>query len=1189
MFRGEYTTDDNEIIWNTVRSLFKSHDSPLVRHQIDSYDDYLKVQIPKMVEQYNPVMVYHSYKEELNAYETELRISFSNISYNKPFLHENNGSTKPMLPAEARIRNLTYNSSMQADLLLEVRTFHGEQLEKETLQKKTICGITIGTIPVMMCSSLCYLKERSHLTLREKGECDKEEGGYFLINGSEKVLVSQERQAENKAYCFTNSKSTRFSHFVEVKSCSHKLLPAKTLNVKITTRDGFMGKLIYIGCTHFKQDLPLFVVFRALGIESDRDIMETILYDVHDISNQPLVQLLRPSLEECSTIMTQQRALEFLSRYVQILGHPKEVKMDNDQKIKYVQDTLRTDLLPHVGDDFFCKSYYLGRMTKQLLMFYLGYINVDDRDSYVNKRIDHPGALMTSITRQYFTKMIKDIRNSLMKEMNSGNWRFSKSVDDLLNQTNLYKIIKSSTIEAGIKYAISTGNWGMKNMTNKNKAGVAQVLSRPSHSGKVSHLRRINTPIDKTSKLVLPRKCNMTSWGYIDPCETPEGGSIGVVKNMAITCEITLQADSSLIISHLEKEPQIRAFDDELRPSDFKEMIPITVNGAPVGMTAVPVEVFHKLRDYKRQGIFHPHTSVTYHIVQKEICILTEAGRVTRPLFIIENGALRSTPLMLDKIRSGTISWSDMTMGFYDDTQTYHPSIIEYIDADEATNSLISRESFSVERKYSGQITHSEIHPSLILGAISALICFPDCNQSPRNTYQSCMNKQAMGVYCTNFTRRMDSTSNSLNYPMVPIVQTRLASIMDQDALPNGSNAMVALLSYSGFNQEDSLLINRNAVDRGFFNSTFYRTYKDEERKNHLSGEEEKFAKPDPLQTKGMKPGSYDALDENGFARPNAVLDGGDTLIGKIVPVRDAATDHAHQNKPFRDQSTTLRINESGVVDSIFKSRNGDGYRFTKIKVRSMRKPGIGDKFSSSHGQKGTVGMVFDQEDMPFIESTGISPDLIANPHCIPSRMTLGQLKECTLAKACVHLGKRGDGTPFNGLRIDQIEKTLIECGMESYGDEVMVNGMTGERIPCRIFMGPLYEQRLKHMVDDKIHSRATGPKVMLTRQPAEGRSRAGGLRFGEMERDCLLAHGGALFLKERMLDMSDRYGMSVGRSDGLTVAVNSDKRVYNMFKRGAKIDYAELRLPYGWKLLGQELQAMAIAPRLITSPWTLE
>jgi DNA-directed RNA polymerase II subunit RPB2 len=1184
MFRG---SDKGDLAWETVRALFNDHASPLVKHQIDSFDDFIKVQIPRLVEQYNPVNVYHGFHEDLNKYDTELRFMFDNVTFTKPILHENNGSTKPMLSSDARIRNLTYNSSMQVDLTLEAIRYSGADLSQQAVQKKKITGITIGSLPVMLNSSLCYLRDRSHLSFKDRGECDKEEGGYFLINGSEKVLVSQERQAENKAYCFTNSKSTRYSHFVEIKSCSDDhLLPAKTVNVKITSKEGLMGRLIYVGCTHFKQDLPLFVVFRALGIESDRDIVEHIAIDIEAPYNAPLLQLLQPSLEECSTIMTQQLALEYLAKYVQVLGHPKEMKLSPDKKIKYVLDTLKTDMLPHVGEELFAKSFFLGKMTKQMLMFYLGFKKMDDRDSYVNKRIDHPGALMTSITRQYFTKMIKDIRNSLMKEMNSGNWRFSKSINDLLSQTNIYKIIKSSTIETGVKYALSTGNWGMKNMTSKNKVGVAQVLNRHSHSGKVSHLRRINTPIDKTSKLILPRKCNMTSCGYIDPCETPEGGSIGVVKNMAITCEITLKGDIEMVIGHIQKEELVRTFDEEVRPSELTHSTIVTVNGAYVGITDEPVKVWGRLRNHKRTGVFHPHTSVSHNIVGREICILTESGRVTRPLFIIENGRSRFTAVGKERLRKRKLTWNDLLFGFYDDDMTRHPSVLEYVDAEEANDCLVAATVFDADKPFDMNTTHSEIHASMLLGAISGLICFPDSNQSPRNTYQSCMNKQAMGIYCSNFTRRMDSTSNALNYPSLPIVQTRLGAIMEQDRLPNGCNAIVALLSYSGFNQEDSLLVNRNAVDRGFFNSTFYRTYKDEERKNQMSGEEEKFVRPDPEQTKGLKPGSYHALDEDGFAELNSELNGGDVLIGKVVPIRDVPGDNCHQNKPFRDQSTTLRTNENGMVDAIFKSRNGDGYRFTKVRMRATRKPGIGDKFSSSHGQKGTVGMVFSEADMPFIESTGIAPNLIANPHCIPSRMTVGQLKESNLAKACVHLGKRGDGTPFNGMSAEKIEKLLEDCGMEKHGNEVLVNGMTGERIPCQIFMGPIYEQRLKHMVDDKIHSRATGPKVMLTRQPAEGRSRAGGLRFGEMERDCLLAHGGALFLKERMLEMSDRYGMSIGRTDGLTVAVNEDKRIFNMFKRGAKMDYAELRLPYGWKLLAQELQAMSIAPRLITKSW---
>jgi DNA-directed RNA polymerase II subunit RPB2 len=314
-------------------------------------------------------------------------------------------------------------------------------------------------------------------------------------------------------------------------------------------------------------------------------------------------------------------------------------------------------------------------------------------------------------------------------------------------------------------------------------------------------------------------------------------------------------------------------------------------------------------------------------------------------------------------------------------------------------------------------------------------------------------------------------------------------------------------------------------------------------------------------------------------------LKGGDVIIGKTVPLRGGGHgDGVAMAKPFHDQSTTLRHNESGVSDYVFESRNGEGYRFAKVRVRSTRIPGIGDKFSSCHGQKGTVGMVFDQEDMPFVARTGQAPDMIINPHCIPSRMTMGQLYESILGKCGVHLGVRGDGTAFNSMAYEDICTLLERCGMERHGNEVLVHGQTGERIPCTVFMGPIYEQRLKHMVEDKIHSRSTGPKMMLTRQPAEGRSRDGGLRIGEMERDCMIAHGAGTFLKERMLDMSDRYAMHVGRTSGLTSAVNDEENICQTFAEDrCDMDVAALRVPYGWKLLSQELQAMAIAPRLET------
>ena len=1188
----------------------------------------------------NPIRIFHNYNEAVGKCSTEINLTFSNPVYNKPMIHENNGSTKPMTPANARLRNLTYNSNMFIDIHIEVILHSGENLDVTERQERKVTNVNIGKIPVMLMSKLCVLRERTHIPLSLMGECKHERGGYFIINGSEKVIINQERQAENTICCFKNTRNTKYSHGVEIRSVSSiKAMSPRALSIRITAKDGLMGRLMYVCCSKFRNDIPLFVLFRALGLESDRDIVERIVYDVTDPVVTPLLQLLQPSLEESSTIMTQHCALEWLAKHVQLNSYTKEHRMSDDKRIRIVRDAMNIDILPHLEKDLHAKTYFLGRMVRKLLLFFLGYKKEDDRDSYTRKRVDSAGVLLVNLFRQYTAKFVKEIRSGLVKEMNTGNWKYNQNVSELLNDTNLYKIVKTSTIESGLKYSLATGTWGMKNMISSRSTwtlGVAHVLNRLSWYSTMSHLRRVNTPIDKTSKITAPRKLHGNQWGYMCPCETPEGASIGVVKNLSMLCTITTAVNPVEVIELLLQSEHSVPFDtgdpeSDMQPTDLHNTIQVFVNGVCVAYTSAPHALASELRAYRRKGVIHPHTSVALDIGEKELHLHTDAGRVTRPLMILDKGKPRVTSRTLERIRANTLMWTEMLMGYHDyvanagnagntgsavnvgnastssdapPSPKYHPSIVEYIDAYEAENTMVSM-TFDVTSSTSSiastasttstastsstpstttapLYTHAEIHPSLMLGVVASTICFPDHNQSPRNTYQSAMGKQAMGLYCTNYSKRLDSLGNILHYPMVPMVQTKMANMLHQDDMPNGANAIVAIMSYSGFNQEDSLLICKNAVDRGFYHSTFYRTYKDDERKNQVSGEEEKFMLPDPTLTRGLKPGSYHAINKHGFAKPNTPLRGGDVIIGKTVPIRDGGK-HTAQHKPFHDQSTTLRHNESGVVDTSFESCNGDGYRFVKVRVRSIRVPGIGDKFSSCHGQKGTVGMVFPQEDMPFIAKSGIVPDIIINPHCIPSRMTMGQLYESVLSKCGMHLGRRGDGTAFNGLSYTSICELLGKCGMDPHGNETLVHGQTGEQIPCAVFMGPLYEQRLKHMVDDKIHSRSTGPKVMLTRQPAEGRSRDGGLRIGEMERDCMIGHGAGSFLKESMLDRSDRYEMHVGRQCGLTSVVNKEKNIVDTFaedKRDAK-DAAKVQVPYAFKLLSQELQAMAIAPRL--------
>ena len=436
------------------------------------------------------------------------------------------------------------------------------------------------------------------------------------------------------------------------------------------------------------------------------------------------------------------------------------------------------------------------------------------------------------------------------------------------------------------------------------------------------------------------------------------------------------------------------------------------------------------------------------------------------------------------------------------------------------------------------------------------------------------MGKQAVGIHSTNYNKRFDTFTHILHYPQKPLINTMLSKHMNLDKLPNGINVIVAIASYTGFNQEDSVLINQSALDRGLFNSTFYRCYKDEEKKNQLTGEEDKFCKPDKTKLLFSKPCNYEKLNSNGFVEKNKYVDDTDIIIGKIKPNKS-------DSSKFIDSSTSVKTNESGFIDDNYFNTNGDGYKFCKVRIRNSRIPYIGDKFSSRHGQKGTIGMVYNQADMPFSKD-GIVPDIIINPHAIPSRMTIAQLMECILGKSCLLGGYQGNGTVFNNVKVDDISDILEGFNYQKHGNEVLYNGFNGEQLNTKIYMGPTYYQRLKHMTEDKIHSRSEGPVVSMTRQPAEGRSSHGGLRFGEMERDCMIAHGSSMFLKERLMEVSDKFTCCICNKCGLICISSNIENIFECKACNNYNEFSKIYIPYSCKLLFQELISMSMSPRFL-------
>lgn len=1137
--------------WVAIRSYFEgAHLERLVQHQIESYNEFVNQQIQQTIEQFNPVIVHSDqfFDPASKKYKLEVWIRFSNFQINLPQINENNGSTKIMFPQEARLRNFSYSSTSTIDLNIQYFVRSGPGLEDTQCFNHVIKQIHIGKIPIMLKSSACVLKHYSHLDHHSTNECKHDPGGYFIINGSEKTVLGQERTAENKIYCFPASNFHRHLFQAEMKCTPDtKRVSPKQINLYILKAGG--DHVIQVNLPRVRKYIPIGILFRALGVLSDLQIVRYISLNKMDA---PMMEMLRGSILEASTILTQEDAIQYISSH--IMYHQFQEKHG---KRNLIHDILNQDLFSH------CKTseqkiYMLGYMANKMVQCALGRIPCDDRDSYLNKRIGLTGTLLNDLYRNYFNKLVKDMQKQIIREMNTGSWKSREDYASIITYTNIYKIVKSTTIENGLKRALSTGDFGIKQM-NTNKVGVAQVLNRLTYASSLSHLRRINTPVAASGKLVAPRKLSNSTWGFLCPAETPEGQSVGLVKNMSYMTHITIRSDSTSLYKHVDVEPL------SLDPDATK----VFVNGSWFGCTYEPQVLFLSMKEKKYASKISIYTSVVFDYNNNEIQICNDPGRLVRPVLKVKDNQVLYNAEMTQMIRDGKLSWDDLML-----SHTYD-SVIEYIDPAEQNASMIAMKP-TMDSAY--RYTHCELTPSSIFGVLASCIPFPEHNQSPRNTYQCAMGKQAIGVYVTNYHERMDKTAWILNYPHRPLVDTRIMHLLRLNELPSGCTIIVAIMTHTGYNQEDSVMINQGAIDRGLFRTTAYHTEKEEDKK---TGDEEIRCKPDPSKTKGMKFSNYSKIGPDGVVPVNTPIDNMDIIMGKVLPIKDAKNDLTKTIK-FEDSSKYFRTDEPCYMDKNHIGINGEGYTSWKCRIRADRIPEIGDKFSSRHGQKGTVGNIIPEVDLPFTAS-GLKPDIIINPHAIPSRMTIGQLKETLLGKVLLELGIFGDGTAFSELSVSTISKELVKLGYESTGNELMYDAVSGQQMESSIFIGPVFYQRLKHMVVDKHHSRSRGPMVNLTRQPAEGRARDGGLRFGEMERDCMISHGAAAFTKGRLYDASDAFKVHVCKKCGMIASHNNDTRVHLCKLCDNRTDFSEVKLPYSCKLLFHELQTMNVAPRLIT------
>ena len=1109
-----------EDIWILLKAFFR--EKGLVRQHLDSFDDFIENQMQEIVDETSQIV----------PDIPDFYIKLGKISVEKPTIREADGAKRDITPMEARIRELTY----AANILLEMTPVTIDERTQKSIDNEKI-EMYIGRLPIMLKSVKCPLKNNSEIELIKKGEDFLDPGGYFIINGTERVLVTQEDLAPNRIMVEKTTKSSSATHVAKVFSTVQGFRSPltierrkdSTLKVQIPTIPG---------------KIPVVVLMRALGLDTDRKVYDSISDDA-DIRKELL-----PVLDIAAAIQVTKNKEESKKNAIDYIGKRVAVGQTKEYRIKKALQVLDRYLLPHIGNTEevrIKKAYYLGQMIQKLMELVLEKRPEDDKDHYTNKRLKLAGDLFTSLFRVAFLSLTKDIKYQLERTAVRG------------RKPNIKTAVRADVISERIRHALATGNWV------GGKVGVSQLLDRTNFISTISHLRRIISPLSRSQPHFQARDLHPTQWGKICPAETPEGPNCGLVKNLSLTAIISVGWNEKYVENELIELAVIPI--EEIKEFSSKD-IKIFLNGKLVGIHQNVSYLIEHLRLRRRQGKINDTVNIAYYPISKEVQINCDSGRARRPLFVVKDGKLAITKDHIEKVKKQEYTWSDLIrMG-----------LIEYLDAEEEENALIAL----YEKDITPETTHMEISPSTILGITASLIPFPEHNQSPRNTYEAGMAKQALGIYAANFHLRLDTRGHILHYPQIPCVQTAPMEIIGFEKRPAGQNFVIAVMTYQGFNIEDALIINKASIDRGLARSTFFRTYPAEEQK-YPGGQIDKFEKPDKNVRGYSNDDDYRFLSKSdGIIEPEIEVEGGTVLIGRTSPPRFIKSyDQFDISQPNRrETSIKMRPSEKGITDTIIITENIDGNKLVKIKVRDLRIPEIGDKFASRHGQKGVIGLIPNQEDMPFTKE-GITPDLIINPHAMPSRMTLGQMFEGIVGKIACSEAKIQDATAFEWTDMSALQERLVEAGFEYSGRHTLYNGTNGKKYEAAIYMGVVYYQKLHHLVADKIHARARGPVQILTRQPTEGRAREGGLRFGEMERDCLIGHGSTILLKERLLDESDKTKIFVCEKCGLlaTHDRNKDKLICPIC---GESNISQVVVAYAFKLLLQEIMSLGIAPRLI-------
>jgi DNA-directed RNA polymerase II subunit RPB2 len=1213
--------DARELSRSLIDTYFRTVSYPYTRHHIDSYDQFMQQDMIGIIRSQNPIYILKELlpgTNENNLYKYQVQIFVGGedgkaIEIGTPTVSlQNAQEVRVLYPNEARLRNLSYSSSVYATIFVKIIYTPSLGAESVTFTE-TFSNWQLFKIPIMLHSRYCLLHNKPREFLREAGECPYDNGGYFVVDGAEKILVTRQEQAFNTLY-ITPQNDPKIAVFASISCLSATTRQVKRIAFALTRevdkeKDSTYAT-IQVSLPFVRRPIPLFVLFRALGFQSDEEILKLIFPDFQNSEAKLLLPKLHASILDSFPFMNSYTAVKYIKT------------LTKGFSIAHVLDIIKNQLFIHIPNDTSSQGLFLGDCVRKILRVNEGYDNRTDRDDTRNQRCLTSGFLIQELFNNAYKSWIKIITLEIDKEYNYNKAQLYKDENfkNIFMEQNGSKIFAAGKLTQMIMKGFK-GKWGTG--LGEDKSGVLQALSRLSYVDFMSQCRRVILDFDTSMKLTGPRKLHPSQYGYFCTSETPTGASIGITKNLSIMTTLSTSSQSDGLTAWLKMRGGVYTA-EQVTLQDRILFVPVYLNGGTFGYVADPYLLTDVLKIFKRAGCLPYSVSISFSVRDRRVYLYLDAGRPLRPLLWLDKKKPMEARIPVAKLKS-LPTWRHMVMGilkarekaglettdFFDplhdregvtlkdylDALRDQTGVIEYIDPYEQNESFIANNPAYL----TPETTHMEVHPSTIMSMMTSLIPFAPHNQSPRNQLSCSQSKQGISIYATNWRNRFDNTAHVLCYGEMPLTRTIYNNYLGEGKMAYGMNCVLAIACWSGYNQEDGIVMNYDAVKRGMFRTMAFRSYQAYEEDDEKAGTKVRFGNPAQIAVwKDLKPGlDYSKLDERGIIREGEYVDETTVIVGAYMM--------STVGGQVRDASTMPQVWTRGRVEKVVIMVNNVGLRLVKIRVVQDRVPELGDKFSNRHGQKGTIGALLRGHDMPRTES-GIVPDMIMNPHAIPSRMTIAQNLEQLLGKTAALTGCIGDGTSFmnDGSPQEDIGGILELLGFEKYGNEVMYNGATGEQINAAIFVGPVYGMRLKHMVEDKWQARGQGRKEVRTHQPTGGRGAQGGLKIGEMDRDAIVAHAGMAFVKESFMERSDGATMPIcvacgtipiynprlnlavcSMCDGplqyIGTTVNDLELLPPLGRPKSKI--VQIQMPYSMKLLTQEQETyLNLSMRYITT-----